>query len=564
MGRDPADGDAFVFDLIDDDAVGDDVSDAPPRPDRAVDGGPDDASGGHEDGVHEDAHEDAHEGPAMPAGAARWLRPLVPVAAVLAVVLGTGFALDGVRTAGQLDRIRGVRGGVADLSAPLVEQWAWEGAVGSGDYNEGWGEAQVAALGDLLVFMADGELLALEPASGAEAWSVPLGDAPDCGPTGYPGWSDTIIASVVCLQGTNAEREVVVVGPDGVVSEPRGLDRADTRRYGAARPGPDGTVLRAQRIGDASATDLGDAECSPTGDCTGTVESGRDITLRAEDAVTGAERWSVTVPFVATPAAACNVWRGNAWDGVPGPVSDGPLRPEAFGAQISADLVDLYGCGASASVTSDGELLRGAGPPGVGGIVGLSTGGYLATGFSWTSDTVVYSADGEVLETVDGYAVEAGVVAGAGMLLSWDDDAPGLHAYEPDGTPRWDDTESDSAQFAAEVGDTVVVLAEGGVLRGLDVATGDQRWALDLSKGADDASANARLLFGTFTDGRHALLLLHNEAGTIDLVSVDTVSGELAWQAPLGDIISLRQSAPLVAVGGHLLAVTPVGVRGLG
>jgi hypothetical protein len=557
MGRDPVGGDAFVFDLIDDDAVSDDRPGAPP-PDGAADGGPDGGPGVPGDGVPGD------EGPVMPAGAARWLRPLVPVAAVLAVVLGTGFALDGVRTAAQLDRVRGVSGGVADLSSPLTEQWAWEGAVGSGDYDEGWGEARVAALGDLLVFVADGELLALEPASGAEAWSVPLGDAPDCGPTGYAGWSDIATASVVCLQGTNAEREVVVVGPDGVASEPRALDRVETYRHGAARPGPDGTVLRAQRIGDASAMDLGDAVCSPTGDCTGTVESGRDILLRAEDAVTGAERWSVTMPFVATPAADCNAWRGSTWDGKPGPVSDSPLQPEAFGAQISADLVELYGCGASASVTSDGELLRGAGPPGAGGIVGLSTGGYLASGFDWTSDTVVYSADGEALETVDGYAVEAGVVAGAGMLLSWDDDAPGLHAYEPDGTPRWDDTESGNAQFVAEVGDTAVVLAAGGVLRGLDVATGDQQWTTDLAKGADGASADVGFLFGSFTDGRHALLLLQNEAGTFDLVSVDTVSGELAWDTSLGDALSLRQSASLVAVGGHLLAVTQLGVRGLG
>jgi hypothetical protein len=560
MGRDPAGGDAFVFDLIDDDA-GDDVPATPARPDGAVDGGPDDTSGVQGDGLHGDAG----EGSPIPAGAARWLRPLVPVAAVLAVVLGTGFALDGVRTAAQLDRIRGVSGGVADLSAPLTEQWAWEGDVGSGDYDEGWGEAKVAALGELLVFLADGELLALEPATGDEAWSVPLGDAPDCGPTGYPGWSDIATASVVCLQGTNAEREVVVVGPDGVASEPRALDRVETHRHGAARPGPDGTVLRAQRIGAASAVDLGDAVCSPTGDCTGTVEAGRDIMLRAEDALTGAERWSVTVPFVATPAADCNAWQGSAWGGMSGSVSDDLLQPEAFGARISADLVDLYGCGARDSVTSDGELLRGVGPPGVGGIVGLSTGRYLASGFGRTSDTVVYSADGEVLAKVDGYAGEAGVVAGGGMLLGWDDDAPGLHAYEPDGTPRWDgDPESGDAQFAAEVGDTAVVLAAGGVLRGLDVATGDQRWDLDLSKGADDASPDVRFLFRTFTDGRNALLLLHNEANTFDLVSVDTVSGELAWETSLGDVLSLRQSASLVAVGGHLLAVTPVGVRGLG
>lgn len=560
MGRDPAGGDAFVFDLIDDDAGSDGMPDALSRPylsrpEGAPDGGPDDAS---------EPRDGASGDPVVPTGTTRWLRPLAPVAAVLAVVLGTGFALDGVRTAEQLDRIREVRGGVADLSLPLAERWAWDGAVGTGGFEAYWGSVQVAVLGDRLVFVSDDELLALEPASGAEAWSIPLGDRPDCGPTGYPGGADITTASVVCLQGAPEEREVVVVGPDGTASEPRTLDPADTRRYGAARPGPDGTVLRAQRVGDTSAVDLGDAVCSPTGDCTGTVESGRDITLRAEDAVTGAERWSVTAPFVATPAADCNPWQGGPWGEVSDPVSDDPLQPDAFGARISGDLVALLGCGANASVTSDGELLRGAAPPGAGGIVGLSTGGYLASGFDRTTDTVVYSADGEVLETVAGYAAEADVVDGSGLLLGWAEEAPGVHAYEPDGTPRWDARESGAFQFAAEVGETAVVVASGGEVHGLDVATGDRRWVLDIAKGADRESSDVRFLFQAFTDGRHALLLLHNESGRFDLVSLDTVSGELAWDVPIADVLGPVQDASLVAVGGRLLAVTQGSVRGLG
>uniref|UniRef100_UPI003F4948EE outer membrane protein assembly factor BamB family protein n=1 Tax=Promicromonospora sp. CA-294714 TaxID=3240019 RepID=UPI003F4948EE len=532
MGRDPAGGDAFVFDL--------------------VDGDPESRDGASGD-------------PVVPMDAARWLRPLVPVAAVLAVVLGTGFALDGVRTAEHLDRIREVRGGVADLSVPLAERWAWDGAVGAGGFEAYWGSVQVAALGDLLVFVSDDELLALEPASGAEAWSVPLGDRPDCGPTGYPGWADITTASVVCIQGAPEEREVMVVGPDGAASEPRVLDPADTRRYGAARPGPDGTVLRAQRAGGTSAVDLGDAVCSPTGDCTGTVESGRDIMLRAEDAVTGAERWSVTVPFVATSAADCNSWQGGGpWGEVSDPVNEDPLAPDAFGARIGGDLIALHGCGANASVTPDGELLRGAASPGDGGIVGLSTGGYLASGVDSRTDSIVYSADGEVLGTVAGYAVEADVVGGAGLLLSWDKDVPGVHAYEPDGTPRWDAREPGTFQFAAEIGETAVVMASGGEVRGLDVATGDRRWTLDIANGADGESTDVRFLFQAFTDGRHALLLLHDEAGSWDLVSLDTVSGELAWDVPVTDVLGPAQDAALVAVGGRLLAVTEGGVRGLG
>lgn len=560
MGRDPAGGDAFVFDLVDDDAVSDGLPDDLSRPDLSRPGG---AADGGPDGDSE-SRDGASGDPVVPTGAPLWwLRPLAPVAAVLAVVLGTGFALDGVRTAERLDRIREVRGGVADLSDPLAERWAWDGGVGTGGFEAYSGSPQVAVLGDLLVFVSDDELLALEPASGAEAWSVPLGDRTDCGPTGYPGRSDLATASVVCLQGAPEEREVMVVGPDGAASEPRALHPADTRRYGAARPGPDGTVLRAQRVGDTSAVDLGDAVCSPTGDCTGTVESGREVMLRAEDAVTGAELWSVTAPFVATPAAECNPWQAGAWGEVSDPGGGDPLQPDAFGARIGGDLVDLHGCGANASVTPDGELLRRAAAPGAGGIIALSTGGYLASGFDSTTDTVVYSAAGEVLETVAGYAVEADVVDGSGLLLSWDKEAPGVHAYEPDGTPRWDAREADAFQFAAEVGETAVVLASGGEVRGLDVATGDRRWVLDIAKGSDGESDD-RFLFQAFTDGRHALLLLHNETGTFDLVSLDTVSGDLAWDVPVADVLGPVQDASLVAVGGRLLAVTQGGVRGLG
>lgn len=157
MGRDPAGGDAFVFDLVDDDAVSDGMPDdlsraGLPRPEGAADGGPDDDSEPR-DGASGDL--------VVPTGATRWLRPLAPVAAVLAVVLGTSFALDGVRTAEQLDRIREVRGGVADLSSPLTEQWAWDGAVGASGFEAYSGSAQVAVLGDLLVFVSDEELLAL-------------------------------------------------------------------------------------------------------------------------------------------------------------------------------------------------------------------------------------------------------------------------------------------------------------------------------------------------------------------------------------------------------------------
>jgi outer membrane protein assembly factor BamB len=560
MGRDRAEGGAFVFDLVDGDADGgagpDDLPGPDVRPDPDARPGPEDAP----------RPEDAPDGgsPAR-SGSALWWRRLAPVAAVVAVVLGTGYAVEGIGDAERIDRVRVVDGGVADLSSPLEELWAWDGGVGSSSYLQDMGEVQVAVLDGLLVLVSEGDLVALEPASGEQEWSVPLGVAPDCGPVGYPVWADVVTETVVCLQGADEDREVIAVGPDGVASRPRPLDAADTRRYGPARPGPDGTVLRARRVGPASAVDLGDAVCSQTGDCTGTVESGRDIHLRAEDAVTGAERWDVTAPFVTTPAADCQPWQGAVWgEGTDLEIDQSVLRPEAFTARIGPDLVDLYGCGAAASVTANGVLLRRGEVTGAGETVRLSTGGYAVATFDPETRTTIYSAEGEALRAVPAYVYAARLVDGSGMLLGWHEGARGPRAYEPDGTPRWDATRgSVSGYFAAEVGGTAVVLGDDGVVHALDTATGDELWARDLSEVTSDPHWG-NWFFQAFTDGRHVVLLVQGEAEGIDLVSLDTLSGRIVWEQPLTDVVSLPESAVLVAVDGHLLAVTPTGVRRLG
>src|SRR5690606_39983026 len=61
--------------------------------------------------------------------------------------------------------------------------------------------------------------------------------------------------------------------------------------------------------------DLGDAVCTSAGECSGTVRTGRDLVLRAEDAVTGAERWTATVPFRSADAVQCTATYDAAWGG---------------------------------------------------------------------------------------------------------------------------------------------------------------------------------------------------------------------------------------------------------
>ncbi|MEU4360831.1 PQQ-binding-like beta-propeller repeat protein [Promicromonospora sp. NPDC023987] len=561
MAGDLEEDGAVVFDLVDDDAVDGDAPSGHAPAGRAG------AAGADLDGARGSSADETSSGWSLLGGALGVrLRLLAPAAAVLAIALGTGYVLDGVREAARVDAVREVGGGVVDVSAPLTELWEWEGAVGSGIFGAEGGPAQVAALGDLLVFMSEDDLLALEPASGAEAWAIPLGEDPECGPTGYPGWEPVATATVVCVSGPTADREVIAVGPDGVPSAPRALDPADLARYGSARPGPAGTVLRAARAGTGSAPDGGDARCATPDECTGTVESGQDIVVRAADAVTGEERWTVTAGFVATPAAACTTRRSRTWDGTISLASgDDALDREAFGARIGTGHVDLYGCGANASITAEGALLRGVGEPGAGRIAGLTTGGYVASAYGSATHNTVYSADGEALAELVGYPFEASVVDGVGTLLGADESGSRLHAYEPDGTPRWAGAAgSRFVWFAAEVGDTAVLLADDGAVHGLDVSTGRERWVWTPAERAEDAPPWNGSDYQAFTDGRHVLLRLPDAVRGTALVSLDVASGEHLWDAALADVLRLRRDTSLVAVDGNLLAVAPEGVRGLG
>jgi hypothetical protein len=211
MARDPEQDSPIVFDLVDDAAADPGAPHTPPHI-----GGSDGVSGS--DG----AASGSDEAPVPAAQSGRW-RVAAPVAAVLAIVLGTGIASDGARESARIERMRDVLGGVADLSVPLEETWAWEGAVGA---RQEWFFAAeaVAVLDDVLVFESDGELVALEPATGEEAWAVQLGDDPDCGPLGVSPYGGTPMTStpvVVCLQGTGADREAIAVTPDGTVSAGR-------------------------------------------------------------------------------------------------------------------------------------------------------------------------------------------------------------------------------------------------------------------------------------------------------------------------------------------------------
>ncbi|MFC4629491.1 PQQ-binding-like beta-propeller repeat protein [Promicromonospora alba] len=558
MARDPEPGGAFVFDLVDDGAADPAGPLAPPAA----------AAGDEPDGEQPDGDGAVPGEPS--AGSGRMLRSVAPVAAVLAIVLGTGLGMDGVRDAARSEQMREVHGGVVDVSAPLTETWTWEGDVGSrAAVEEGLG-VEVAVLGDVLVFESGAELVALDAATGAEAWVVPLGADPDCGPTGSAGWGQVATSALVCLAGPDADRAVTVVGPDGVVSAPRVLSAADTRRFGEPRPGPGGTVVRAERTGRVPTSGLGDGKCTELGECSGTVRAGQDLTVRAEDAVTGEERWRVTVPFRPTPADQCANWYGTSWNGSGTAVNlNSMLDPGGFGARITDRLVQLYGCGVEAVITSDGVALGTEIEPGTGSVESLRNGGYSGYTYSEAVRTVLYDAAGTVVGEIDGYAAEPGAVDGSGpdTLLGVGEPGARVVAYETDGTPRWDaEVTTDAQSFLAQVAGTAVIMTGGGTVRGLDLASGEERWAW---KGTDPDEYGAELYVSrSFTDGQFVLLVVENGYGSAGLVSLDVVSGEVAWKQH-GDEAVLDGAGQiggsgLLAIDGNLLEVTPDGVRGLG
>ena len=292
--------------------------------------------------------------------------------------------------------------------------------------------------------------------------------------------------------------------------------------------------------------------------------------VRAEDAVTGEERWRVTVPFRSTPADQCGNWYGTSWDGSSTAVDlSSMLDAGSFGARITDRLVQLYGCGIEAAISSDGVLLGTDIEPGTGNVESLRNGGY--TGYTYGEDvrTVLYDAAGTAVGEIDGFAAEPTAVDGSGpdMLLGVGESGARVAAYDADGTPRWDaGVTTDAQNFLAQVAGTAVILTGGGTVRGLDLASGEERWAWESTD--PDEYAGDLYVARSFTDGQYVLLVVENGYGSAGLVSLDVVSGEAAWEQ-LGDEAPVAGAdqgggSALLAIDGNLLEVMPDGVRGLG
>jgi hypothetical protein len=456
-------------------------------------------------------------------------------------------------------------GGVRSLEVKPTEQW-------SIDLDNPIASTLVEMPG-LLAIVGGGKVRGVNPASGDVGWTVEVGEGARCGPStslGIGGPASSAPADpLVCVASSgdgngDGKQTVTVVDTEGA-----------TRTRELA---PDAVVLPA---GDGGLIHLeptgGDQEQRPVMvDKLGAPHLpkdfvGPDLTVRAEDAATGTERWSDTVSFGDPRPDGCVTYDDNA-----APVLD---VVGALGWDLHDGLLEVHGCGVSAAYLLDGTRLDDAedttDPP-AGGVdtasfAPLPDGGWVGP------DTT--ATDAGVPNDVAHLPHGATFVLGGQVLMPWATDGrdPGLllervgvhvearSTAEGDaGAQVWSAPELQATTLLARVSGTAVVVDEQGVVRAIDLGTGADRWALDpevLSFG-DMVWAAESTIFGAYTDGDTLLLpVTADPSGStpgLRLLAVDLDDGSVRWE--------ISQDTPytqLISVDGYLAQITQQGVVGL-
>ncbi|GAB2465016.1 hypothetical protein GCM10027063_02970 [Promicromonospora xylanilytica] len=460
-------------------------------------------------------------------------------------------------------------GGVRSLAEKPVEQW-------SIDLDDPISSTLVEMPGVLAV-AGDGKVRGVDPASGDVRWTVDVGDGQRCGPTTPLGTGGPApvgaAAPLVCVaysatgdgDGTGGTaRTVTVIDADGA-ARTRELDSE-----ALVLPVAGGRLIHLEPTG-------GDQERRPVVvDKLGAPHlpkdfAGPDLTVRVEDAATGAERWSETVAFGAPRPDSCVTYDENA-----APVLD---IVGALGWDLQGEVLEVQGCGVSAAFLLDGTRLDDpedpTDPPADGvhtaSFAPLPDGGWVGPD---TKATEAKRPDGVHLPHGAGFALDGQVLVpwatdgrDPGLLL----ERVGVHVEarstdESDAGARlWSADELRATSLLARVSGTAVVVDEEGAVRAIDLGTGANRWTLDpevLSFGDLAWSAEAAI-FGVYTDGDTLLLpVAADPSGSspgLRLLAVDLDDGSVRWEIP--------QDTPytqLISVDGHLAQITQQGVVGLG
>lgn len=481
--------------------------------------------------------------------------------AAVAVGVVTVAAVDLVRDHRRAELMRTSPVGVESLADPLAETWAVRFDTPVEQGQDASMDQQVVIMDGLLVvpptnaqsYWVDPvpgpgepvlpgfeEVVAIDPAEGGVAWRVPLGERPTCGPTGYDASTSTEV--LVCVHGVDDAREVVAIAPDGSTRS-RSAELAEGEHV---FPGPDGTAVRTVRTGDPA----GEVECDVSGTCSsGYLVPGRDVRVTAEDAGTGAERWTSTVEFDPMNSMNCQ----GTPDSSDWPTAESATDPDVVTVSAGAETVVVDGCGVSATLSAYGirlDLVGDASLTAPAWVTELGSGRFAVQG-EGLGTTVVDEA-GNTLYTLDGWIRTDATSPDAPAdlwFVQTTTDAWGFEAVREDGSVAWSERYGQSVLLA---GRDVVVVNRGNRVVGLARTTGAELW----SWGGDDLTEMMRSR--ALTDGETVALEYLSRDGSSDglLVTLDLDTGKQLWHMPL--------TGPAIAVGGHLVEFTPEGVRGLG
>ena len=470
-----------------------------------------------------------------PSGPDRRRRRLVAgtvVAGVVALLVGGMLVVDQVTSRDAQERLEAARGAVHALDGAPAERWTAPAAADRG----------VGFLPGLLVTVEGAEAVARDLDTGAEAWRAPLGgDEAVCGSWSPWELSGAPSRTVVCIAGTG----VVPFWYDPAAQPPPGPGSATAIVLDAAGqvvgereveidgavlvPGPDGGLVRAERVGEPGPRSGPPVSVDPGAGETVDGVAGRDVVVTLEDALTGAVRWRSELPFQDVP------WSCTSWDAETGGEE---IDPDRLTLVATETMVDVGGCGVAASFLADGVRLDDPDLP-TDGAVPLAGGRFLvdadrqgSTG-ALRADRVL-DAEGVTVLDVPGEVLDP---------RATDDPAPGvllvrdgidLRAYDDEGARLW-------TYDGARVPESVYVLAEGtavvgtaSTVLGLDALSGEQTWSRFLDDLGGDEGRSA-MVTQAFTDGRCAILVLVDPTtGTHPrVVALELSSGSVVWEDDL-------------------------------
>lgn len=501
------------------------------------------------------------------------------VAAGVALVLGGMLAVDAWHGRADVARLRTAPGGVEPQPDAPREQWTADVGLAGG----------LALLPGSLVTVADGEAVAVALDGGEELWRVGVGEDATCGsgifwalPSGEPDDTLVCVAPVPEPPGgivrdrspetdpmtgrvVAATWTITVVDDDGEV-----LGRREASTGGALlTPGPGGSVVRAERVGEVPA---GQGAVLEMDDATGMpseIPDGRPAVVQVEDALTGDVRWEAELPFVAG-SGQCIAWSES--DGEESIRAD----LENIWTAVEARLLRVEGCGVTAWFTRDGTRLDEVDNP-VDGVVSLADGTYSRdpTGYDvgWgpssgadpTTAPAVLGADGAVLWEPPGSVIAPSATDGR-PVPTLVRDGLDLVAFDAEGTELWRTSEQSTSGAALVAAGGTLVVSNGygdGALAALDLTTGGERWSFDREE------LTAGLEVGTgwsadvaYTDGSRAILAVSDwDAGTTSLVALDLADGSVAWTAETAGPDGGSWVAPLQ---GRLLRMSETEITRLG